>query len=159
MRHQREMPLHIQDDTAPATQGLVSMEQRSLGTHQLSRTSAVKHPCLTSCHSTCFPDSLASQQVEVDSKHRMLQSPVDKDPSLGAVRGFLLHPRTQGFHQACWPLFKGDDPEKGAGRSLTSTIKTSSYCSRKLGSRCKKQSFLKNEALSWQSETGLHNSF
>ena len=36
------------------------------------------------------------QQVEVDSKHRMLQSPVDKDPSLGTVRGFPLapsHPR------------------------------------------------------------------
>lgn len=60
MHHQPEMPLHIQDDTAPATWGLVSMEQRSLGTHQLSQTSAVKHPCLASCHSTCFPGSLAS---------------------------------------------------------------------------------------------------
>lgn len=60
MRHQREIQLHVQDDTAPATQGLVSMEQRSLETHQLSQTSAVKHPCLASCHSTCFPGSLAS---------------------------------------------------------------------------------------------------
>lgn len=36
MRHRWELQLRTQDDTALSTRGLISVDQWSLGTHQLS---------------------------------------------------------------------------------------------------------------------------
>lgn len=133
-------------------QSLISMERWSPGTHGLSQTDAGKQPCLASSLSTNFPGSLAAQAGQ-GGQHTWNSAEPRGQPE--ASRGHSEHPRAQGSDQAWRPLFKGDDPGKGAGQSMTSAAKRACTAPGAGPHHAKSKAF-KSEPFLGQSETRLH---